>query len=204
MAVWVLRLGKSGGRIDAESCGYQTWKQQSRAERTEWEHLSRANHQYHSQLIHGQLYSLWNETMSASSYTTLPYSQNYRAERSKDRTPAKPHAQPEDKVPKLEAELAKLRKTKREIKSKIEAGQIFERHTGGFQSEASEHIDRLLSIKSLPKNVTTGEWQWPFAEKNLAMETPIARALIGELASLEAEMQTVMGQRPQIQGYLAE
>ncbi len=144
MAVWVLRLGKSGGRIDAESCGYQTWKQQSRAERTEWEHLSRANHQYHSQLIHGQLYSLWNETMSASSCTTLPYSQNYRAERSKDRTPAKPHAQPEDKVPKLEAELAKLRKTKREVKSKIEAGQIFERRAGGFQSEASEHIDRLL------------------------------------------------------------
>lgn len=119
-------------------------------------------------------------------------------------TPAKPHSQPDDKVPKLEVELVKLRKTKREIKSKIEAGQVFERRAGGFQSEASEHIDRLLSIKSLPKNATTGEWQWPFAEKNLAMDTPIAQALIGELASLEAEMQTVMGQRPQIQGYLAE
>ncbi|WP_154909196.1 endonuclease [Pseudomonas fluorescens] len=32
-------VGKSGGRIDAESCGYQTRKQQSRAERTEWEHI---------------------------------------------------------------------------------------------------------------------------------------------------------------------
>jgi deoxyribonuclease-1 len=32
-------VGKSGGRIDAESCGYQTRKQQNRAERTEWEHI---------------------------------------------------------------------------------------------------------------------------------------------------------------------
>lgn len=32
-------VGKSGGRVDAESCGYQTRKQQSRAERTEWEHI---------------------------------------------------------------------------------------------------------------------------------------------------------------------
>ena len=32
-------VGKSGGRIDAESCGYQTRKQQSRAQRTEWEHI---------------------------------------------------------------------------------------------------------------------------------------------------------------------
>ncbi len=32
-------VGKSGGRVDAKSCGYQTRKQQSRAERTEWEHI---------------------------------------------------------------------------------------------------------------------------------------------------------------------
>lgn len=32
-------VGKSGGRIDPASCGYQTRKQQSRAERTEWEHI---------------------------------------------------------------------------------------------------------------------------------------------------------------------
>lgn len=31
--------GKSGGRIDAASCGYKTRRQQSRAERTEWEHI---------------------------------------------------------------------------------------------------------------------------------------------------------------------
>lgn len=32
-------VGKSGGRVDAESCGYETRKQQTRAERTEWEHI---------------------------------------------------------------------------------------------------------------------------------------------------------------------
>jgi deoxyribonuclease-1 len=32
-------VGKSGGRIDAESCGLQARKQQTRAERTEWEHI---------------------------------------------------------------------------------------------------------------------------------------------------------------------
>jgi len=32
-------VGKSGGRIDAESCGLKARKQVSRAERTEWEHI---------------------------------------------------------------------------------------------------------------------------------------------------------------------
>ena len=32
-------VGKSGGRIDAASCGLQARKQENRAERTEWEHI---------------------------------------------------------------------------------------------------------------------------------------------------------------------
>lgn len=32
-------VGKSGGRIDPESCGYETRKQQTRAARIEWEHI---------------------------------------------------------------------------------------------------------------------------------------------------------------------
>jgi len=32
-------VGKSGGRVDAKSCGYETRKLQTRAERTEWEHI---------------------------------------------------------------------------------------------------------------------------------------------------------------------
>jgi deoxyribonuclease-1 len=32
-------VGKSGGRIDADSCGLQARKQETRSERTEWEHI---------------------------------------------------------------------------------------------------------------------------------------------------------------------
>jgi deoxyribonuclease I len=32
-------MGKSGGRVDPESCGYKTRKQQARADRIEWEHI---------------------------------------------------------------------------------------------------------------------------------------------------------------------
>lgn len=32
-------MGKSGGRIQPESCGYETRKQQTRADRIEWEHI---------------------------------------------------------------------------------------------------------------------------------------------------------------------
>lgn len=32
-------VGKSGGRVDAESCGYEVRKQPNRAARTEWEHI---------------------------------------------------------------------------------------------------------------------------------------------------------------------
>ncbi len=32
-------VGKSGGRVDPTSCGYETRKQANRAERTEWEHI---------------------------------------------------------------------------------------------------------------------------------------------------------------------
>lgn len=32
-------VGKSGGRIDADSCGLKARKQENRAERTEWEHI---------------------------------------------------------------------------------------------------------------------------------------------------------------------
>lgn len=32
-------VGRSGGRLDKRSCGYQTRKQEERAQRTEWEHI---------------------------------------------------------------------------------------------------------------------------------------------------------------------
>jgi hypothetical protein len=107
-----------------------------------------------------------------------------------------------DRVTKLESELANLRKTRREIKSRIDAGKQFEKRAGSFSNEASQHIDRLASIKSLPKNVASGEWQWPFCESNLRMDSPIAVSLLQELASLEQEMTVVAGQRPKLQAYL--
>jgi len=57
-----------------------------------------------------------------------------------------------------------------------------------FESEAAEQKDRLASIKALPQESSKpGEWQWPFCEKNLALESPIAKVLLNELATLDAE-----------------
>ncbi len=50
----------------------------------------------------------------------------------------------------------------------------------------------------------TGEWQWPFCEENLALESPVAKVLLNELATLDAEMSIVAGQRPELEAYLAE
>ncbi|CAK9890123.1 hypothetical protein PS652_02956 [Pseudomonas fluorescens] len=62
-------VGKSGGRIDPESCGYETRKQQSRAERTEWEHIVPAwtlGHQCSGQLIPDTALSFSSATAGAS------------------------------------------------------------------------------------------------------------------------------------------
>lgn len=119
----------------------------------------------------------------------------------------KPAAIPNDdghRISRLEEELSQLRKDRREIQSKIDAAREFSMKAGGFESEAAEQKDRLASIKALPKNPQTGEWQWPFCEENLALESPVAKALLNELATLDAEMSIVAGQRPKLEAYLAE
>ncbi len=119
----------------------------------------------------------------------------------------KPAAIPEDdghRISRLEEDIRQLRKDRREIQAKIDAARQFSKEAGGFESEAAEQKDRLASIKALPKNTQTGEWQWPFCEENLAMESPIAKALLNELATLDAELSIVAGQRPKLQEYLAE
>ncbi|WP_200882584.1 DUF3732 domain-containing protein [Methylobacter sp. BBA5.1] len=80
----------------------------------------------------------------------------------------------------------------------------FSKKAGGFENEAAEQRDRLASIKVLPKNPDTGEWQWPFCEANLALELPIAKVLLNELTTLDEEMRIVAGQRPKLEAYLAE
>ncbi|MGO8842364.1 MAG: DUF3732 domain-containing protein [Methyloceanibacter sp.] len=119
----------------------------------------------------------------------------------------KPARIPDDdghRISLLEEELSQLRKERREIQSRIDAARQFAKKAGGFQTEAGEQRDRLASIKALPQNQQTGEWQWPFSEKNLALDSPIAKILLNELATLDAEMSFVAGERPKLEAYLAE
>jgi hypothetical protein len=109
-----------------------------------------------------------------------------------------------DRISGLEGELSVLRKERREIQSRIDAARQFALKAGGFANEAAEQKDRLASIKALPRNPQTGEWQWPFSEANLALQSPVATVLLNELATLDAEMSVVVGQRPKLEAYLAE
>ncbi len=119
----------------------------------------------------------------------------------------KPASVPEDdghRISRLEDELSQMRKDRRELQSRIDAARQFAKKASGFESEATEQKDRLASIKALPKNPGTGEWQWPFCEENLALDSPIAKVLLKELATLDAELSIVVGQRPKLEAYLAE
>lgn len=119
----------------------------------------------------------------------------------------KPASVPDDdgqRISLMEEEISQLRKDRREVQSRVDAARQFSKRAGGFESEAQEQKDRLASIKALPKNPETGEWQWPFCEANLALESPIAKLLLKELATLDEEMTIVAGQRPKLDAYLAE
>jgi hypothetical protein len=118
----------------------------------------------------------------------------------------KPEKVPEDdgsRMSRLEEELGQLREDRREAQARIDSARQFSRRAGGYESEATEQLDRLASIKALPRNPDTGEWQWPFSEQNLALETPIATVLLNELASLDAELRIATGQRPKLDAYLS-
>ncbi len=104
----------------------------------------------------------------------------------------------------LEEELSQLRQDRRDAQTKIDAARQFAKRAGGYESEAAEQIDRLASIKALPKNPDSGEWQWPFTEPNLALESPVAAVLLNELETLNKELRTATGQRPKLEAYLTE
>lgn len=119
----------------------------------------------------------------------------------------KPESVPEDdgsRVSRLEENLGNLRKERREAQARIDSARQFAKRAGGYESEATEQRERLTSIKALPKNPDTGEWQWPFSERNLALETPVATALLNELASLDTELRIATGQRPKLEAYLSD
>jgi hypothetical protein len=114
---------------------------------------------------------------------------------------------PEDdgqRVSAIERQIAELRERRREVEARIKGAQQFAGQSKGFESEVSEQQDRLLSIKAFPRNAATGEWQWPFAEKDLGMSSPVAEALLKELSSLDREMTAVTGERPVLDAYLAK
>jgi hypothetical protein len=104
----------------------------------------------------------------------------------------------------LEEELSQLRQDRRDAQTRIDAARQFAKRAGGYESEAAEQIDRLASIKALPRNPENGEWQWPFSERNLALESPVAAVLLNELESLDRELRIVTGQRPKLEAYLTE
>ncbi len=104
----------------------------------------------------------------------------------------------------LEEELGQLRKVRREAQARIDAARQFSKRAGGYESEATEQLDRLASIKALPKNPDTGEWQWPFSERHLALDSPVATVLLSELQSLDAELRIAIGQRPKLEAYQSE
>lgn len=119
----------------------------------------------------------------------------------------KPRAVPDDdgsRVSLLEEELRLLRENRRDTQARIDAARQFAKRAGGYESEAAEQIARLASIKALPKNPDSGEWQWPFSERNLALESPVAAVLLNELESLDKELRIAIGQRPKLEAYLTE
>jgi hypothetical protein len=119
----------------------------------------------------------------------------------------KPGVIPEEdvgRVSKIESTLSELRTQRQELERKYDAARKFSDKADGFRSEVDEHLDRLTSIRALPKDANTDRWQWPFCESNLGMKTPIAEALLNELKSLEIEMQSVIGDRPKLKSYMVE
>jgi hypothetical protein len=119
----------------------------------------------------------------------------------------KPQSVPQDAsddMPRIEERIAGLRQERRDLQARADNARQFAKQAGGFQSEAGEQRDRLLSIGALPRGASTGEWQWPFSEKNLGLDSPIAIALLNEVKSLDAELAIVAGQRPHLESYLAD
>ncbi|MER9516671.1 DUF3732 domain-containing protein [Mesorhizobium sp. M0614] len=107
-----------------------------------------------------------------------------------------------DRVSSIEDELASMRDRRREIQRQIESAEQFAKRANGFEGEVMEQRDRLTSIKALPFNKATGEWQWPFAQANLGIETPIAQVMLAELENLDRELAAVTSERPALEAFL--
>lgn len=119
----------------------------------------------------------------------------------------RPETVPDDdgsRISLLEEELSQLRQDRRDVQARIDAARQFARRASGYETEAGEQVDRLASIKALPRNPDSGEWQWPFSQRDLGLESPVAAVLLNELESLDKELRTATGQRPKLEAYLTE
>jgi hypothetical protein len=109
-----------------------------------------------------------------------------------------------EQVDRLENEIVVLRRGRRAYEQKLNTALQFSAHSNGFTYEVEEQKSRLESIGALPKSKDTGEWQWPFAEKNLGMTLPFADVLLKEIESLDNELEAVIGERPKLKGFILE
>lgn len=105
---------------------------------------------------------------------------------------------------KLNEEIINLRNNRRELQYKIDVVKTYDNYSSRFNNEVAEQSSRLASIKALPYNEETDEWQWPFCEKNLGMDSPIAKVLLDELSKLNMELSLVEGERVNLNKYLDE
>lgn len=96
-----------------------------------------------------------------------------------------------------------LRDRRRSLQSKLDEAMLYTKKSNGFTKEVEEQKSRLESINLLPFN-ESGEWKWPFSEKNLAMDTPVAKALLHEIRELDDELEAVTGDKPILDAYLAK
>ena len=94
----------------------------------------------------------------------------------------KPGSVPDDdggRVSRLEDELAQLRQDRRDTQTRIDSARQFAKRARGYESEAAEQIDRLASIKALPKNPESGEWPGRAIDVKSAVFSPAGRRGFG-------------------------
>lgn len=105
------------------------------------------------------------------------------------------------RITEFEDAIDNIRKERKSLSEMLRATRIFAEKEDGFTSEADEQKSRLESIHALPINQITNEWQWPFAQPNLGLDTSIGQAIFRELQSLDRELQAVIGERPRLDEY---
>lgn len=107
-----------------------------------------------------------------------------------------------DDVPRLESEIRELRQRRRELKFKLDATKRYSANSVGFSYEADEQRTRLSSIHAFPQKSSNGDWLWPFLREESENSLQIGSQLLAELESLDLELNTVAGERQQVDEFI--